>query len=210
MQYIDFISDTQFCSDCNRRLKSKTGIFSNGSWLGEICAAKRGIYKRELPDLTKAIIIENENTKTSSTKNNYSHHVYKQENNRQKCLSYLILRMEKLSDVKYMKHQILFELYEKYKSNNLSDGDYLHIENIINSVKNSNPIVSEENVYFCHAVKYALLNLIRKSPNNDFYKSILSYLQRNGTISKKQFEHINNKGIKIRYFSPPENINKKS
>lgn len=35
MEYIDFTDDNQLCYDCNRELKSKIGIFSNGIWLGK-------------------------------------------------------------------------------------------------------------------------------------------------------------------------------
>lgn len=42
---------------------------------------------------------------------------------------------KKLSDIKYMKHESLFELNKKYEENTLSDEDYFHISNIIKSVR---------------------------------------------------------------------------
>ncbi len=176
MEYVDFTDDNQVCYDCNRKLK--IGIFSNGICLGEKCAEKRGIYKKNLPDFTKGILVERNNTSNISMKDNFSQNVIQHKNNKQKCLAYLILRMEKLSDVKYMRHESLFKLYKKYEENTLSNEDYFHIANIIKSVKNSNLFVSEKNVYFCYAVKVLLLKLIKKHPEEDFYKGILHYLQK--------------------------------
>ena len=185
MKYIDFTDDNQVCYDCNRELKSKIGIFSNGIWLGEKCAKKRGIHKKNLPDFTKGILVERSDTSQISTKDSSSKNVIQHQYNRQECLSYLILRMKKLSDIKYMKHESLFELNKKYEENSLSD-----------------LFVSEKNVYFCYAVKVLLLKLIKKYPEENFYKDILHYLQKNATISKKQFDCIKNDDIKIRYYNP--------
>lgn len=202
MEYIDFTDDNQLCYDCNIELKSKIGIFSNGIWLGKKCAEKRGIHKKNLPNFTKGILVERSTTSQIPTKDSSSQNSIQHQYNRQECLSYLILRMKKLSDIKYMKHESLFELNKKYEENTLSDEDYFHISNIIKSVRTSNLFVSEKNVYFCYAVKVLLLKLIKKYPEKNFYKDILHYLQKNATISKKQFDCIKNDDIKIKYYSP--------
>lgn len=192
MECVDFTDDNQLCYDCNRELKSKIGIFSNGIWLEKKCAEKRGIHKKNLPDFTKGILVERNDTAQISTKDSPSKNI----------IQHQFLRMKKLSDIKYMKHESLFELNKKYEENTLSDEDYFHISNIIKSVRTSNLFVSEKNVYFCYAVKVLLLKLIKKYPAENFYKDILHYLQKNATISKKQFDCIKNDDIKIRYYSP--------
>lgn len=199
MEYIDFVDINQRCSKCHKKLTSGIAIYSNGFFLGNTCAEQIGILKSELPNLTKGIKNEVQDN-TYNYLGKKQHSIIKLES-KQRCLSYLITRIEKLYDIKNMKYQKLIDIYEKYKTDNLLLDDYYYLENLIKSVNEKNKIVSEKNVYFCYAVKNALISLIKKNPDNNFYKSILNYLKQNATVSKPQFDClINDSKLNIKYY----------
>ena len=157
MEYIDFVDINQRCSKCHKKLTSGIAIYSNGFFLGNTCAKQMEILKAELPNLTKGIKNEVQDN-TYNYLDKKQHSIIKLES-KQRCLSYLITRIEKLYDIKNMKYQKLIDIYEKYKTDNLLLDDYYYLENLIKSVNEKNKIVSEKNVYFCYTVKNALIIL---------------------------------------------------
>lgn len=199
MDYIDFINPGTRCSECHRPLTTISAIFSNNVNLGPNCAQKRGINKNEIPNLTKGII--QENTSNCETKSENS--MIKREKTviNDKYISYLIIRAEKLKDIKKLQYDPIDNLYQKYLNNVFTENDYQYLKNIINKSNKEYPVFSEENVFFCYAVKNKLELLLKQKYNYEL-KCILYYLLNHATLRKDQFQKIETeKPYKIKYFN---------
>lgn len=198
MDYIDFINPGTRCSECHRPLTAISAIFSNNVNLGPSCAQKRGINKNEIPNLTKGII--QENTTNNETKSENS--MIKREKTviNDKYISYLIIRVEKLKDIKKLQYKPIDDLYQKYCNNIFNKDDYQYLKNIINKSNKEYPIFSEDNIYFCYAVKNKL-KLLLKQKYDKHLNNILSYLLNYANLSETQFKAIDNDTLyKIKYF----------
>lgn len=198
MDYIDFINPGTRCSECHRPLTTISAIFSNNVNLGPNCAQKRGINKNEIPNLTKGII--QENTSNCETKSENS--MIKRDKTviNDKYISYLIIRAEKLKDIKKLQYKPIDDLYQKYCDNIFNEDDYQYLKNIINKSNKEYPIFSEKNIYFCYAVKNKL-ELLLKQKYDKYLQGYLSYLLENATLTEKQFNAINKNALyKIKYF----------
>lgn len=198
MDYIDFINPGTRCSECHRPLTAISAIFSNNVNLGPSCAKKRGINKNEIPNLTKGII--QENTTNNETKSENS--MIKREKTviNDKYISYLIIRAEKLKDIKKLQYKPIDDLYQKYCDNIFNEDNYQYLKNIINKSNKEYPIFSEKNIYFCYAVKNKL-ELLLKQKYDKYLQGYLSYLLENATLTEKQFNAINKNALyKIKYF----------
>ena len=187
MDYIDFINPGTRCSECHRPLTAISAIFSNNVNLGPSCAKKRGINKNEIPNLTKGII--QENTPNDERASEISKIKRGKIVSNDKYISYLIIRAEKLKDIKKLQYAPIDNLYQKYLNNVFTENDYQYLKNIINKSNKEYPVFSEENVFFCYAVKNKLELLLKQKYNYEL-KCILYYLLNHATLRKDQFQKI--------------------
>lgn len=198
---IDFVETNARCSVCHRPLSSGKAIVFREERFGNICARKQGIDVSNIPDLTKGSIVETTNTEIVSSGIENKGVVLKERDSvKQNCLSYLILRCDKLKDIKKFRYFKLDQIYRKYMDHSINQEDIRYINNLINLTKRKFKEFSIENLYFCYAVKYQLENL-KKRYNYEIFDSFLKYLCEHGTLTIKQFNVLMEYcSVKIKYY----------
>lgn len=202
MEYIDFVSVDAKCSSCNRILSSGTAIISGSLRLGPDCAKKRNINSKEIPNLTKGIISDKELASDKHMNKEVSDNTIQNDISDKLAQSYLIIRCEKLIDFTEMKYPPLDEIYQKYKTETLTESDLNYLRNIIKKSNEKNPKYSIDNMFFLYAVKRAFDFIINRNPNNNFYKNLLNFVKKNYFLSEKQFDCIKTDvPFKIKYFN---------
>ena len=119
---------------------------------------------------------------------------------KQNCLSYLILRCDKLKDIKKIRYFKLDQIYRKYMDHSINQEDICYISNLIDFAEQNFKEVSMRNLYFCYAVKYQLENL-KKIYNYKIFDSFLKYLHEHATLTIKQFNVLMKYcSVKIKYY----------
>lgn len=199
--YIDFVETDARCSMCHRPLSSGKAVVFNKKNFGNTCARKQGIDVSNIPDLTKGSIAETANTEiVSSGIGKKGVDLKYRDSVKQKCLSYLILRCDKLKDIKKIQYSGLNGIYSKYTNHSINQDDIRHISNIINLAERKFKEFSIENLYFCYAVKCQLENL-KKRYHYEIFDSFLIYLHEHATLTIKQFNVLMKYSpVKIKYY----------
>lgn len=198
---IDFVETNARCSVCHRPLSSGKAIVFREERFGNICARKQGIDVSNIPDLTKGSIVETTNTEiVSSVIGNMGVDLKEWDFVKQKCLSYLILRCDKLKDIEKIRYFKIEQIYRKYMEHSINQEDICYISNLIDFAEQNFKEVSMRNLYFCYAVKYQLENL-KKRYNYEIFDSFLKYLCEHGTLTIKQFNVLMEYcSVKIKYY----------
>ena len=198
---MDFVETDARCSMCHRPLSSGKAVVFNEKNFGNTCARKQGIDVSNIPDLTKGSIAETANTKiVSSGIGKKGVDLKEWDFVKQKCLSYLILRCDKLKDIEKIRYFKIEQIYRKYMDHSINQEDICYISNLIDFAEQNFKEVSMRNLYFCYAVKYQLENLGKKY-NYKIFDSFLIYLHEHATLTIKQFNVLMKYSpVKIKYY----------
>lgn len=194
MTCIDFVESNSHCFKCNKSIKTNIAILHNGTIYGRTCAKKQNIDLHNIPNFTKGIFNNNENEENSSGSKSKN---IEQIIDKKRCKEYLILRCSKLCEIKSMVTEKLNEIFEKSDTEEISEEDYLYLRNLIKKMNHEKTVFSEKNVHFCYILTFELNRLIQENPDNQFYKDLLTYLNRNAHLSEKQFKSIE-KDLKLK------------
>lgn len=205
MTCIDFVESNSHCSICNRTIKSNIAILHNDMILGRTCAKNQNINLSKIPNLTKGLINDNEagsETESSTKPSSKTEEMI----DKKSCKEYLMLRCDKLSDIKSMNTEKLNEIYEKSKHSEISNEDFYYLCNLIKKMNREKTVFSERNIHFCYIMKFELHRLINKTQNNNFFKDLLAFLRQHAHLTEKQFESIkNNLKLKTKYVTVCQN-----
>ena len=198
----DFVNENtiSFCGK-GRKLSSGTAYFllkPNGEIVygGKQCAQENSNTDlSQIPDFTKSLFSRREGSTRIGSKTNLE--TTRNDLNKSKALTYILLREEKLSEFKYYSKSLSFDVlqkyYETYKETcDLTQDAVNHIMNI--EKKLSGKKLSLKNLSTCYAYEYVLertLVHLEKKSNEDgikYVKSLRKYLYEKCNLTISQIE----------------------
>jgi len=196
---IDF-NQGEKCEFCPRTLSSFTGVLmleiesGRKVWAGTTCAKKHSENPNDsIPNLVKASydVEPKDDEEESSSKSRKAGSQSIDSPTEEEAISYLILRQEKLKHIKGIAYSELEPLYERYQSNLMTDENITRLKRLIVKNNQENKELSLRwlrNLYACEA---SLQRCLRKNPENEFFKSLLSHLHSKKSLSEKQIIKMN-------------------
>ncbi len=200
----DFVNENtiSFCGK-GRKLSSGTAYFllkPNGEIVygGKQCAQENSNTDlSQIPDFTKSLISRREGSSSVSSKTNIELASTRNNLNKSKALTYILLREEKLSEFRYYNKPLSFDVLKKYyntykETHDLTQDAVNHILNIEKKLSGKN--LSLKNLSTCYAYEYILgrtLVCLEKN-NNDagikYIKSLKEHLYKKCNLTVPQIE----------------------
>lgn len=199
---IDF-TDDQACAFCPNRLTTGIGRVlvddaGNEVFAGPVCAKKHARNAGEkVPDLTLASFepdsgkaAPSPGTKRRAPAGPRAPRVSDEEAQRQRAISYLLLRAEKLAAYKGMCFGRLQEVYVRYRARGLSANDQTYLQNLMAKVERERPEYGYANLQALYACHFWIERFLAEE-DSDFIRGLRHYLRSNLHLKPAQIAGLN-------------------